>query len=104
MSDLLASIHFNQWILHALILLPLAGVVPVLLGYERSAKWMALVVTSIEFLLSVGLWWSFDPSDGGMQMVSSTPWIPRWGISYYLGLDGISLSRWTCSCFTSSSR
>jgi NADH-quinone oxidoreductase subunit M len=91
MSDLLASIHFNQWILHALILLPLAGVVPVLLGYERSAKWMALVVTSIEFLLSVGLWWSFDPSDGGMQMVSSTPWIPRWGISYYLGLDGISL-------------
>src|SRR6476659_4311214 len=26
-----------------------------------------------------------------MQRVSSTPWIPRWGISYQVGIDGISL-------------
>ena len=91
MSDVLAAIHFDRWILHALILLPLAGVVPILLGYERTAKWMALVVTSLEFLISVGLWWVFDPSDGGMQLLSSAPWIPRWGISYRLGIDGISL-------------
>jgi NADH-quinone oxidoreductase subunit M len=91
MSDLLAAIHFDRWILHALILLPLAGAVPILLGYDRNAKWMALVVTSLEFLLSVGLWWVFDPSDGGMQLLSSAPWIPRWGITYRLGIDGISL-------------
>jgi NADH-quinone oxidoreductase subunit M len=91
MSDLLAGIHFDRWILHALILLPLAGVVPILLGYDRTAKWMALVVTSLEFLLSAGLWWVFDPSDGGMQLLSSAPWIPRWGISYRVGIDGISL-------------
>src|SRR5438093_2973679 len=91
MSSLLASIYYSQWILHVLVLLPLAGTVPILLGDERSAKRMALVVTTLEFLLSVGLWWAFDPSQGGMQLVSSAPWIPRWGISYQVGIDGISL-------------
>ena len=91
MTDFLASIHYGKWILHALVLLPLAGAVPVLLGDERSAKRMALAITTLVFLLSAGLWWAFDPSDGGMQLVSSAPWIPRWGISYRVGIDGISL-------------
>jgi NADH-quinone oxidoreductase subunit M len=91
MSALLDSIAFDRWILHALILLPLAGVVPVLLGEERSAKRTALLITTLELVLSLGLWWVFDPGQGGMQLTSSAPWIPRWGISYRLGLDGISL-------------
>jgi NADH-quinone oxidoreductase subunit M len=91
MTQLLQSIGYDRWILHALVLLPLAGVVPVLLGDERSAKRMALVITTLEFLLSAGLWWAFDPGQGGMELVSSTPWIPRWGISYRVGIDGISL-------------
>src|SRR3954470_5373057 len=91
MSQLLASISFDRWILHALVLLPLAGVIPILLGDERSAKRMALIVTLLEFVLSVGLWWAFDPEQGGMQLVSGAPWIPRWGISYRVGIDGISL-------------
>jgi NADH-quinone oxidoreductase subunit M len=90
-TDFLASIHYSQWILHLLVLLPLAGAVPVLLGDERSAKRLALAVTTLEFLLSAGLWWAFDASNGGMQFVSSAPWIPHWGISYRVGLDGISL-------------
>jgi NADH-quinone oxidoreductase subunit M len=91
MTELLASISFGSWVLHALVLLPLAGVVPVLLGDERTAKRMALAVTLLELILSLGLWWAFDPAEGGMQLVSSAPWIPRWGISYRVGLDGISL-------------
>jgi NADH-quinone oxidoreductase subunit M len=91
MSQFLASISFNQWILHALILLPLAGVVPVLLGDERSARRTALVISLIELLLSLGLWWSFDAVEGGLQLVSNAPWIPAWGISYRVGIDGISL-------------
>jgi NADH-quinone oxidoreductase subunit M len=91
MRELLASIYFDRWILHALILLPLAGTVPVLLGDERSAKRMALVITTLELILSLGLWWAFDPSQGGMQLVSSAPWIPRWGVNYRVGIDGISL-------------
>jgi NADH-quinone oxidoreductase subunit M len=91
MSNFLASVAFNQWILHALVLLPLVGVVPVLLGDDRSARRTALVVSLLELVLSLGLWWSFDPVEGGMQLVSSAPWIPAWGISYRVGLDGISL-------------
>jgi NADH-quinone oxidoreductase subunit M len=91
MRAFLASIYFDRWILHALILLPLAGIVPVLLGDEKSAKRMALVVTTLELILSLGLWWAFDPSQAGMQLVSSAPWIPRWGVSYRTGIDGISL-------------
>ena len=80
MNAFLQSIGYGQWILHALVLLPLVGVVPVLLGDERSAKRTALVVTTLEFILSVGLWWSLDLATGHLQLISNTPWIPSWGI------------------------
>jgi NADH-quinone oxidoreductase subunit M len=55
------------------------------------AKRTALVITVAEFLLSVGLWWAVDTNPGTLQLTSSTPWIPAWGISYAVGIDGISL-------------
>jgi NADH-quinone oxidoreductase subunit M len=91
MSQFLQSIEYGRWILHALIVLPLLGAVPVLLGDERSAKRTALVVTTLEFLLSAGLWWALAPGQAGLQLVSNVPWIPSWGISYRVGIDGISL-------------
>jgi NADH-quinone oxidoreductase subunit M len=91
MSTFLETIGYSGWILHALVLLPLAGTIPVLLGDERSAKRTALAVTLLEMILSLGLWWDFEAAQGGMQMVSSAPWIPRWGINYQVGIDGISL-------------
>ena len=69
MTEFLDSIGYGQWILHALVLLPLLGVVPVLLGPESSAKWTALLVTAVEFVLSLGLWWALDPSRGTLQLV-----------------------------------
>jgi NADH-quinone oxidoreductase subunit M len=91
MSQFLASISYGRWILHALVLLPLVGVVPVLLGSEAAAKRTALVITALEFLLSLGLWWALDPARGTPQLMSTAPWIPSWGISYRVGIDGISL-------------
>jgi NADH-quinone oxidoreductase subunit M len=91
MTQFLQSIQYGQWILHALILLPLLGVVPVLLGDPRSARRTALVVTTLEFILSAGLWWALVPGQGGLQLVANIPWIPSWGISYRVGIDGISL-------------
>jgi NADH-quinone oxidoreductase subunit M len=91
MTAFLQSIGYGHWILHALILLPLVGVVPVLLGGERAAKATALVVTTLEFILSVGLWWALEPGQGALQLVTNVPWIPTWGISYRVGIDGISL-------------
>jgi NADH-quinone oxidoreductase subunit M len=91
MTAFLQSIGYGQWILHALIVLPLLGVVPVLLGDERSAKRTALVVTTVEFLLSLGLWWALQPGQGGLQLLTDLPWIRNWGINYRVGIDGISL-------------
>ena len=91
MTSFLDSMHYGQWILHALLLLPLVGVVPVLLGDERAAKWTALVVTTLELVLSLGLWWSLTPGEGDLQLVTDVPWIRSWGISYRVGIDGISL-------------
>ncbi len=91
MTDFLNSIGYGHWILHALVLLPLIGVVPVLLGTESAAKRTALVVTVLEFVLSMGLWWELKPQQGTFQLGSNIPWIPSWGIGYRVGIDGISL-------------
>src|SRR5207245_4147134 len=92
MAGLLDSIHYGAWILHVLLALPLLGAVPILLYPDRLAKWIALVVTSLELLLSLGLWWAVDTAPGIMQLASVYPWISGWGITYSLGIDGISLT------------
>jgi NADH-quinone oxidoreductase subunit M len=91
MTAFLQSIGYGQWILHVLLLLPLVGVVPVLLGDERSAKRTAFIITTLEFVLSVGLWWSLTPGLKAPELVTNLPWIRSWGIAYKVGLDGISL-------------
>ena len=65
-----------------------------LLGFvidKNSAKAYGIAVASIEFVLSLWLWFSFDMSNHGMQFTEIVPLIPSMGISYYLGVDGISL-------------
>jgi len=65
-----------------------------LLGFvvnKESARAYGITVATIEFFLSLWLWFSFDMSKAGMQFVEITPLIPDFGISYYLGVDGISL-------------
>jgi len=65
-----------------------------LLGFvvdKDSARAYGITVAAIEFLLSVWLWFSFDTANAGMQFVELIPIIPDFGISYYLGVDGISL-------------
>jgi NADH-quinone oxidoreductase subunit M len=92
MTQFLVSIGFDRWILHVLLLLPLVGVIPVMLGPVALAKRTALVITVVEFLLSAGLWWAVNTNAGTLQLTSSMPWIPAWGISYAVGIDGISLT------------
>jgi NADH-quinone oxidoreductase subunit M len=65
-----------------------------LLGFvidKDSARAYGITVATIEFFLSLWLWFSFDMSNPGMQFVEMIPLIPSMGISYYLGADGISL-------------
>ncbi|HLG05967.1 MAG TPA: NADH-quinone oxidoreductase subunit M, partial [Gemmatimonadales bacterium] len=64
---------------------------PVLLAPVAAARRIALAVSLAEFLLSVGLWWALDTEPGTLQLTASVPWISAWGISYAVGIDGISL-------------
>ncbi len=92
MSNFLASINYNSWILHVLLVFPLLGAVAVFLSPAALAKRLAFAVTLLEFLLSLGLWWSVNTSNGTMELMQTIPWIPQWGISYAVGIDGISLT------------
>ncbi|MGE0353573.1 MAG: NuoM family protein [Gemmatimonadales bacterium] len=91
MTDFLTSLGYDRWIVPTLILLPLAGMVPILLAPARLARRIALGVTLLEFLLSAGLWWAYDPAQAAMQFRATADWLPDWGIAYRVGIDGISL-------------
>jgi len=103
MAEFLNSIHYNAWILPALLLIPLIGAVIVWglgAGYATRAeadahatlaKQVAFWTFLIEFVVSAGLWWSFNPASAGWQAGIDIAWIPMWGVRFSLGVDGISL-------------
>jgi NADH-quinone oxidoreductase subunit M len=79
-------------LLTALIFLPLLGAIFILLQREPRAIWnSAFVFSLLPLALSFYLFAAFDPNEGGYQFVEQYNWIPDLGISYHLGLDGISL-------------
>ncbi len=92
MFNFLTSIGYNSWILHVLLVFPLLGAVAVSLSPAALAKRLAFAVTLVEFILSLGLWWSVNTANGTMELMQTVPWIPQWGISYAVGIDGISLT------------
>src|SRR6476661_4454394 len=102
MHDFLIQINYNAWILPALLLLPLAGALLLLLTgafsgddgtleAAPSARWIALVAFVIEFGVSMGLWWSYDPGGARWQATYDHWWIVPWNARLSMGIDGISL-------------
>jgi len=78
-------------ILSILIFFPaLAGVMGFMINKD-SMRAYGLSVATIEFALSLWLWFSFDNNVSGMQFMEHMPLIPSFGINYILGVDGISL-------------
>ncbi|MCR9088586.1 MAG: NADH-quinone oxidoreductase subunit M [Rhodobacteraceae bacterium] len=56
---------------------------------QRNAKWVALVATSLTFLISLFVIVGFNPNDTGFQFVEEREWIL--GLTYKMGVDGISV-------------
>src|SRR5882724_7729417 len=54
-------------------------------------KTASVAITAAAFLASLPLYVGFDAADAGFQFVEQRPWMPSLGISYHLGVDGISL-------------
>ena len=86
-------------LLSVIVFLPLIGAVLVMLAGGRGdrpereglVRNLALAVSLVEFVATLYLWWRFNPSDAGFQFVENYAWMPTFGISYHLGVDGISL-------------
>jgi NADH-quinone oxidoreductase subunit M len=80
-------------LLSIIIFLPLAGaLVALLFGKNRTAlKIWALVVTLADLALVGVLLGFFDYGEAGFQFVDQLAWIEPLGISYHVGVDGISL-------------
>ena len=102
MAAFLDSVGYNSWVLLALLIIPLVGAVAVLLipardpvdGHEvetPAARHIAFWFFLLEFVVSLGLWWSFNPGDTGWQAAVDAAWIPTWGVRFTLGIDGIAL-------------
>lgn len=88
----------SSWpLLSVITFLPLTGVLFLMLvrGSEANAatnaKLVALWVSGFTFFLSLFLYVGFDPAFVGYQFEEQVQWIVGAGISYHLGIDGISM-------------
>ncbi|HJQ21803.1 MAG TPA: proton-conducting transporter membrane subunit, partial [Gemmatimonadaceae bacterium] len=109
MRDFLNSIGYMGWVLPALLAIPVVGAAlvwatptprrrglpvgtdEVAAGIASGPRWVAFWVLLIEFVVSLGLWWAFDPSTSQWQAVFDRSWIPGWGVRFTIGIDGIAL-------------
>ena len=87
----------TDWpILSTVTFLPLVGVVLLLADARRRRErppnilYISLFTTVVTFLLSLVIWIGFDNANAGFQLVEKHDWLGT-GISYHLGVDGISM-------------
>ncbi|PHS58531.1 MAG: NADH-quinone oxidoreductase subunit M [Sulfurimonas sp.] len=78
-------------ILSILIFFPALAAVLGFVVHKDSMRAYGVAVASIEFALSLWLWYAFDNNVSGMQFMEHMTLIPAFGINYILGVDGISL-------------
>ena len=86
--------HASFPILTALILLPILGAVLITIvsnKYLELVKVIAMVFSVGIGGMSIWLLASFKSADSGFQYVSQHDWVTSWGISWHLGVDGVSL-------------
>src|SRR5580700_2717292 len=83
-------------ILTSLVALPIVGAFLLLFVKDDEEhagviRKVALVVSVLVFAETLLLWSLFSQSSGDFQFVERYSWIPAFGISYFVGVDGISL-------------
>jgi NADH-quinone oxidoreductase subunit M len=81
-------------ILSLMTYLPLVGVFFIALlpkECKGGVRWTALAFTIANLLVSLWIPAYFDSTTAQMQFVEKVSWIPSLGVTYFFGLDGISL-------------
>ena len=78
-------------------LVPLVGAVLMLVignadgRRDGLIRWFALAISVATFGVTLAVWAGFPAEASDFQFVERHPWIPAFGIDYYIGIDGISL-------------
>jgi NADH-quinone oxidoreductase subunit M len=82
-----------SYYLSLILFTPLAGAFVLLFvnkQNENTIRWIANIVALAGFLISVPLWFWYDPANADFQFVERVPWIPSIGAEYFLGVDGLA--------------
>ncbi|MCZ8203327.1 NADH-quinone oxidoreductase subunit M [Gemmatimonas sp.] len=80
-------------LLNLVLVLPVVGAALLTL-VRRNAEAVRVTTTAImtvQFALAAVLYLHFDGTMAGLQAGTSIPWIPQWGVSYAVGLDGVNI-------------
>jgi NADH-quinone oxidoreductase subunit M len=83
----------NFPILSVTIFIPLvAGLIILMMPQEKKQwiRWTAMTAAAVTLVLTFIVYFSYHPIIGGYQFKEQYSWLPAWGISYFVGVDGIS--------------
>ena len=84
----------SSWILAITLFAPVLGAILIMLlppDREKTIKSIAAVFTFISMALSIWVWFAYDRIQGGLQFVQQIPWVADLGVTFALGVDGISI-------------
>ena len=80
--------------LNVVLFLPVAATALLLLvpaGREGAIRALTLVAMLAQLVVAGFLYAAFDPAAPGLQFATRLPWIPAWGVTYTIGLDGYNV-------------
>jgi len=84
----------DSTILSLVLYLPVAGFLAIAAlpaGRDALVRALTLGAMLVQFALSLVLYAHFDPAVPGLQASTQVAWIPAWGVTYYIGLDGYNI-------------
>jgi NADH-quinone oxidoreductase subunit M len=85
---------FQTHLLSIILFTPLVGAILLLFVNKRNEeaiRWIANIFAFAGFLVSVPLWFWYDPQNPAWQFTERAPWIPSIGATYFLGVDGFAI-------------
>jgi len=80
-------------VLSCMLLAPVAGILILLFLKEEQGflvRMVALVSAGISFALAIYTFVGYDKTLGGLQFVEKYPWVKAFGITYFVGVEGMN--------------
>lgn len=85
----------QRHLLTLIVFSPVAGMAVILLlpaGNDRLIRWIGFLGALLPLSMTLLAWARYMPGQSGYQFEQYAPWYPQIGVSYHVGVDGISLA------------